>query len=121
MRSLFALAAVCGLVSAGNLYSYRGTSDINLQQVFGPPSALPPVEPYGDFTNDTIIDEVIRVEEKKIVQLKIDHGVDIGYSGEYRSEEVDDGSEFWSFGYEVETYAKITETITLTVAEFYKF
>jgi len=122
MRSLFALAAVCGLVSAGNLYTYRGTSHINLQQFINP-SELPPVEPYGNYTNQTIFNENIYVEDKQVVKFKVDHGIDIGYSGSYKSGEVDVVTypDLWALSYELNTYGKITETFTLDIANFYSF
>jgi hypothetical protein len=117
MRSIFAVAAVCGLVSAGNLYTYTGTSHIDLQD-FLHPNDLPPVEPYGNFTNSTVFAENVYVEDKPVVKLKIDHGVDLGYSGSYKSEEVDD-DELWHISYTLNAYGKITETFTLSIADFY--
>ena len=56
MRTLYAFFAICGVASAGNLYSYEGTSHFNLGQ-FTPPDKLPPLVPAGNFTNQTIFNE----------------------------------------------------------------
>lgn len=55
-----------------------------------------------------------------MVTFKIDHGIDVGYSGSYESSEVND-DEMWSMWYEINAYAKITETFTVSIAEFYNF
>jgi hypothetical protein len=119
MRTLFALAAVSGIVSAGNIYTYEGSSEYVLGQSIEP-VYVPPVVPYGNYTNQTIFYEKLDVEENSVVKLKIDHGIDVGYSGEYNSAEVND-NEMWALSYELKGYAKITETFTISVAEFYNF
>ena len=53
MRTLFALAAVAGIVSAGNLFTYTGTSHFNLEQ-FVDPADMPALIPAGNYTNKTI-------------------------------------------------------------------
>ena len=58
------------------------------------------------------------MKEEPIAKLKIEHGVDVGYSGEYDSSEVNP-EEMWAFKYEVKAYGTVTETLTLTVANFY--
>lgn len=50
--------------------------------------------PAGNFTNTTFT-ENIYVKEEPIAKLKIDHGVDVGYSGEYESSEVNP-TEMWA-------------------------
>lgn len=85
MRTLFGILAVCGLASAGNLYTYEGTSHLHLGQ-FTPPADLPPLIPAGNFTNQTIFnDDVYAPNDQPLVKIRVDHGVDVGYSGQYNS------------------------------------
>jgi len=74
--------------------------------------------PAGNFTNSTIFTDKVVVEQKPLVTLKVDHGIDLGYTGEYKSAEVND-NEMWAFSYELRTYGTITETLTLNIANFY--
>lgn len=116
-RSLFALATICGAVSAGNIYNYQGSSHFTLGQ-FVPPSDLPAVRPPGNYTNSTVWKEAVEVKEEPLIKIKVDHGVDIGYSGEYKSQEVNN-NELWEFNYDLSTYGKVVETINILVADFY--
>lgn len=58
------------------------------------------------------------MKEEPIAKLKIDHGIDLGYSGEYSSAEVND-NEMWAASYELKAYGTVTETLTLNIANFY--
>ena len=116
MRSLLALAALAGIVSAGNLFTYTGSSHFELQQ-FAPADEHPALVPGGNFTNDTFTD-YLYVKDEPVAKLKVEHGVDAGWSGEYTSAEVNP-TEMWKFSYEVKAYCQVTETLTLTIADFY--
>ena len=47
------------------------------------------------------------------------HDMEIGYSGEYESVNFKDDK--WQFNYDLQAYAKINETISLNVLDFYQF
>jgi len=127
MRSLFALAAVLGLVSAGNLYTYRGTSHFRLGEAVNEEyepqydaEGVELVEPIGNYTNSTIFTETVIVEEKPVITIKVDHGVDVGYSGQYKSAPLEGFDSIWDFNYDLKAYAKVNEKITLDIAGFYQ-
>lgn len=84
-----------------------------------PPDQLPPINKVGNYTNKTVINQSININDKPVVVIKMDHGIDAGYSGLYESSEVND-AETWAFSYTFKTYALISEVITVTIADFYQ-
>ena len=87
---------------------------------FTPPEDLQPLIPAGNFTNQTIFDETLEAQNQKpLVVIRVDHGIDAGYSGKYESKEVS-ADALWKMSYEVRAYGKAVETINIEVAKIYR-
>lgn len=61
MRSLLALAVVAGFVSAGDIYTYHGSSEYYLGQAIEEPTEIPPLVPFGNYSNYTVFYENLNV------------------------------------------------------------
>lgn len=80
---------------------------------------LPDVQPPGNFTNQTLIDDQVKINDyEPPVKIKVDHSIDVGYKGEYDSYPVT--GVHWNLKYWLNAYGTIRETITINIASWYE-